>query len=50
MAHRRLCRRAKEFGSRLLNKILVAQTAAEVDIAFDADGLRVQVRVPLERR
>ncbi|GAN46019.1 PAS domain S-box-containing protein [Methylobacterium sp. PvP062] len=36
------------FGSRLLNKILVAQTAAQVDVAFDADGLRVNVRVPLE--
>jgi hypothetical protein len=27
---------------------LVAQTAAQVDVAFDADGLRVNVRVPLE--
>lgn len=35
------------FGTRLLNKILTAQTAAEVDVAFDADGLRVEVRVPL---
>jgi PAS domain S-box-containing protein len=38
------------FGTRLLNKILTAQIAAEVDIAFDADGLRVNVRVPLGRR
>ncbi len=38
------------FGSRLLNKILVAQTAAEVEVAFAADGLWVQVRMPLERR
>jgi PAS domain S-box-containing protein len=38
------------FGTRLLNKILTAQTGATVDIAFDDDGLRVHVRVPLERR
>lgn len=38
------------FGSRLLNKILVAQTAAAVEVAFAADGLRVHVRMPLERR
>ncbi|MEG9500315.1 MAG: PAS domain S-box protein [Methylorubrum extorquens] len=37
------------FGTRLLNKILTAQTAAEVNVAFDDDGLRVHVRVPLER-
>lgn len=35
------------FGSRLLNKILTAQTAAQVDVAFDADGLRISVRMPL---
>lgn len=35
------------FGSRLLNKILTVQTAAEVDVAFDADGLRICVRMPL---
>ncbi|APX84452.1 histidine kinase [Methylorubrum extorquens] len=38
------------FGTRLLNKILTAQIAADVDIAFDADGLRVNVRIPLGRR
>lgn len=35
------------FGSRLLNKILTVQTSAEVDVAFDADGLRICVRMPL---
>lgn len=38
------------FGSRLLNKILTAQVAAEVEIAFDDDGLRIDVRLPLGRR
>ncbi|MDV2986907.1 HWE histidine kinase domain-containing protein [Methylorubrum thiocyanatum] len=38
------------FGTRLLNKILTAQVAAEVDVAFESDGLRVHVRLPLERR
>ncbi|MCJ2021809.1 PAS domain-containing protein [Methylobacterium sp. E-065] len=38
------------FGTRLLNKILTAQVAAEVDLAFDADGLRIRVRLPLGRR
>ena len=38
------------FGTRLLNKILTAQTAAEVTVAYDADGLRIHVRIPLERR
>ena len=38
------------FGTRILNKILTAQTAAKVDVAFDADGLAVHVRVPLRRR
>ncbi len=37
------------FGTRLLNKILTAQVAAEVDIEFDADGLRIHVRLPLGR-
>ncbi|WCS23769.1 PAS domain-containing protein [Methylobacterium sp. NMS14P] len=37
------------FGTRLLNKILTAQTAAEVDVAFDADGLRISVRIPLRQ-
>lgn len=37
------------FGTRLLNKILTAQVAAKVDIVGNADGLRVDVRVPLER-
>jgi two-component sensor histidine kinase len=38
------------FGTRLLKKILTAQVAAEVDITFDVDGLRIQVRLPLGRR
>ncbi|MCJ2124919.1 HWE histidine kinase domain-containing protein [Methylobacterium sp. J-077] len=38
------------FGTRLLNKILVAQTRAEVEIEFDVDGLRVNVRLPLGTR
>ncbi|MCJ2125751.1 HWE histidine kinase domain-containing protein [Methylobacterium sp. J-077] len=38
------------FGTRLLNKILTAQVAAEVDVAYDADGLRIRVRLPLGRR
>lgn len=37
------------FGMRLLNKILSAQTAAEVDVASDPDGLRINVRIPLTR-
>jgi len=37
------------FGTRLLNKILTAQVAAEVDIAFEGDGLRIGVRIPLPR-
>ena len=37
------------FGTRLLNKILAAQVAAKVDIAGNADGLRVDVRIPLGR-
>jgi PAS domain S-box-containing protein len=35
------------FGSRLLNKVLAAQTGAEVDVGFAPDGLRVYVRLPL---
>ncbi|AWN51407.1 HWE histidine kinase domain-containing protein [Methylobacterium sp. 17Sr1-1] len=35
------------FGHRLLNKVLAAQTGAEVDVAFAPDGLRVSVRMPL---
>lgn len=38
------------FGTRLLNKILTAQVSAEVDIAFDDDGLRIRVRLPLGQR
>lgn len=34
------------FGSRLLNKILAAQTAAEVHVTFASDGLRVAINVP----
>ncbi|MEG9524177.1 MAG: sensor histidine kinase [Hyphomicrobiales bacterium] len=37
------------FGARLLKKILTAQVAAEVDIRFEADGLRTHVRIPLGR-
>ncbi|WP_336492097.1 HWE histidine kinase domain-containing protein [Methylobacterium nigriterrae] len=35
------------FGSRVLNRVLTAQISAEVDIAYDPDGLRVTVDVPL---
>ena len=35
----------EEFGSLLLNKVLAAQ--AEVNVAFEVDGLRVSVRLPL---
>lgn len=35
------------FGSRLLNKVLSAQTAAEVSVDFQSDGLRVAIRMPL---
>lgn len=35
------------FGARLLNKVLSAQTGAEVDVAFAADGIRVSIRMPL---
>lgn len=35
------------FGSQLLNRVLTLQIGAKVDIAFDPDGLRVTVAVPL---
>ena len=35
------------FGHRLLNKVLAAQTGADVDVAFESDGLRVSIRMPL---
>ncbi len=35
------------FGHRLLNKVLAAQTGAEVAVDFAPDGLRVSVRMPL---
>ncbi|QRE77174.1 PAS domain-containing protein [Methylobacterium aquaticum] len=35
------------FGHRLLNKVLAAQTGAEVDVDFARDGIRVSVRMPL---
>ncbi|MCP1558869.1 UNVERIFIED_ORG: PAS domain S-box-containing protein [Methylobacterium sp. SuP10 SLI 274] len=35
------------FGSQLLNRVLTLQIGAKVDIAFDPDGLRVIVAVPL---
>lgn len=36
------------FGHRLLNKVLAAQTKAEVEVAFEPDGIRVRARVPLQ--
>ena len=38
------------FGMRLINRILAAQTGAKVDIASDADGLRISIEVPLPQR
>ena len=38
------------FGMRLINRILAAQTGAKVDIASDADGLRISIDVPLPQR
>jgi PAS domain S-box-containing protein len=38
------------FGSQLLKRVLTAQIAAEVDIAFDPDGLRVRLDIPLPDR
>lgn len=35
------------FGSRVLNRVLTAQVDAQVDIAYDPDGLRVTVDMPL---
>ncbi|WP_246102161.1 HWE histidine kinase domain-containing protein [Methylobacterium terricola] len=35
------------FGSQLLKRVLTLQVGAKVDIAFDPDGLRVSVAVPL---
>jgi PAS domain S-box-containing protein len=35
------------FGSQLLNRVLTLQVGAKVDIAFDPDGLRVTVAIPL---
>jgi two-component sensor histidine kinase len=35
------------FGSQLLNRVLTLQAGARVDIAFDPDGLRVTIAVPL---
>lgn len=35
------------FGMRLINKILAAQTRADVDVAADADGLRISIGIPL---
>ncbi|MGU3664170.1 HWE histidine kinase domain-containing protein [Methylobacterium sp. A49B] len=37
------------FGSRLLNKVLTAQAAADVDVTQSADGMRVSIRLPLSR-
>ena len=38
------------FGFRLINRILAAQTGAEVDVAADADGLRISIGIPLRSR
>ncbi|WP_407520251.1 HWE histidine kinase domain-containing protein [Methylobacterium oryzisoli] len=35
------------FGTQLLNRVLTLQIDATVDVAFEADGLRVKVTVPL---
>lgn len=35
------------FGSQLLNRVLTLQVGAQVDIAFEPDGLRVTVTLPL---
>jgi PAS domain S-box-containing protein len=35
------------FGSQLLKRILTAQIGADVEIAFDPDGLRVNLSIPL---
>jgi PAS domain S-box-containing protein len=36
------------FGSRLLRKVLTTQAEAQVDVAFDPNGLRVSIRIPLK--
>jgi PAS domain S-box-containing protein len=36
------------FGSRLLRKVLTTQAEAKVDVAFDPEGLRVSIRIPLK--
>ena len=36
------------FGSQLLNRVLSRQVGAKVDIAFDPDGLRITVALPLQ--
>lgn len=36
------------FGSRLLRKVLTTQAEAQVDVAFDPEGLRVSIRIPLK--
>jgi PAS domain S-box-containing protein len=38
------------FGSQLLNSVLVYQIGAKVDFAFDPDGLRVSVTIPLNAK
>jgi PAS domain S-box-containing protein len=38
------------FGSQLLQRVLKAQVQAEVDLAYDAEGLRATFRVPLASR
>jgi PAS domain S-box-containing protein len=35
------------FGSQLLDRVLTLQVGAKVDIAFDPDGLRVTIAIPL---
>ncbi|MCJ2033009.1 HWE histidine kinase domain-containing protein [Methylobacterium sp. J-068] len=35
------------FGMRLINRILAAQTGAEVDVAADPDGLRISIGLPV---
>ncbi|MGH1575340.1 hypothetical protein ACRAWG_37745 [Methylobacterium sp. P31] len=35
------------FGSQLLSRVLTLQIGAKVDLAFEPDGLRVSVAVPL---
>ena len=35
------------FGSQLLNRVLTVQAGAKVDIAFDPDGLRISIALPI---